>query len=446
AQECDTLRTLVLRRRLGFGGASALSVTLGIALGIACSVYDESLLTGGASGQGGSLQGGEGGEGNGATGGTAGDSGGTQGGGTSGKGGAAGDGGSSTGGSSTGGSPTGGSAGDTGGTGNGGSATGGEGGEPGTGGDAGSGTGGKAGSASGGSAGNGMTGGSGGVGGSAGTGGSSGGMCGKCGCGMPETDTDMDGVPDCIDMCVGYVDADCSALRSGLVHRYSFSGTGTTVTDSKGTAHGTAVNATLSGTGTLSLAGGNGSSPPHVNLPNALLSTLTNATLETWVTWNQSGTTGRDWQRIFDFGTSGTEGMQTSTPPADMSYVFLTARAGTSPNALRAAFTTTGTNNEIQVNAASALPTGTRQHVAVVLDAANDEFSIFLNGVRQTSVLFTGSLAGISDVNNWLGRSQYSNDYEFIGVFDEFRIYGIALTTAQVRTSSMGGPDAAFLQ
>jgi hypothetical protein len=435
----------VLRRRLDFGGTSALSVTLGIALGVACSVYDESLLTGGSTGQGGSSQGGEGGEGNGATGGTAGNTGGsTSGGATTG-------GTSGSGGSATGGSSTGGSAGDTGGNGNGGSATGGEGGEPGTGGDAGSATGGKAGSASGGNAGNGATGGAGGSGGagaSAGTGGSggAGGACGKCGCGVPETDTDMDGVPDCIDTCMGYVDADCSALRSGLVHRYSFGGTGTQVTDSKGTSHGTAVNATLSGTGTLSLSGGNTSSPPHVNLPNGLISARTNATFELWVTWNQSGTTGRDWQRIFDFGTSGTEGSQTSSPPADMSYLFLTARAGVSPNALRVAFTTTGTNNEIQVNAPAALATGTRQHVAVVVDATSQDLSLFLNGVRQSSVLFTGSLGAIDDVNNWLGRSQYASDYEFVGVYDEFRIYGVALTPAQVRTSSMGGPDAAFLQ
>src|SRR6266576_3622315 len=37
------------------------------------------------------------------------------------------------------------------------------------------------------------------------------------------------------------------ALRAALVHRYSFDGTGTVVTDSIGAAHGTAVGAQLTG-------------------------------------------------------------------------------------------------------------------------------------------------------------------------------------------------------
>jgi hypothetical protein len=436
------------RRKLGFWEASALGVSVALALIGACNVYDPSLLTGGPEGQGGtSAAGGEGSggdSGTGATGGTGGSQGGSSG---SSKGGTGGDGGTgATGGSTTGG--TGGSS--TGGM----DPTGGDGGDPGTGGDAGSGagSGGKGGTATGGTAGSGGSGGSGGSSGSAGSGGSggnagSGGACGKCGCGMPETDTDMDGTPDCIDTCVGYVDADCTALKNGLFHRYSFGGTGTAVTDTKGTAHGTAVNATLSGTGTLTLSGGNTSSPPYVNLPNGLLSTLTNATIEMWVTWNQStsSTTGRDWQRIFDFGTSGTEDVPIGAGTGTMSYLFLTPRAGTSPTVLRAAYSTTGTAGETVASASSALATGTRQHIAVVVDDTNDELSLYLNGVRQSSVLFSGRLSLVSDVNNWLGRSQYSGDYEFIGVFDEFRIYNTALGTAPLRTSSTAGPNPAFL-
>jgi hypothetical protein len=51
----------------------------------------------------------------------------------------------------------------------------------------------------------------------------------------------------------------------------------------------------------------------------------------------------------------------------------------------------------------------------------------------------------VSDVNNWLGRSSHSGDYEFIGVFDEFRIYDIALTPARISTSLLAGPNPAFL-
>jgi hypothetical protein len=427
------------RRKLGFWGSSALSWTLGLAVAGACNVYDSSLLTGGSGAEGGTS-----GEGGSAAGGNGGSKGGAQGGGSAGTG-TGGNGGSGASGGTepTGGTGSGGNAGTTGNTG-GTDPTGGDGGDPGTGGDGGSaaGSGGKGGTA--GDGGSGMTGGSGGSGGSAGDGGS-GGACGKCGCGKADTpDTDMDGVLDCVDMCMGYADADCAALRGGLVHRYSFDGTGTAVMDTKGTAHGTAVNATLSGTGTLTLSGGNTSTPPYVNLPNGIISALTNATFEVWLTWNQSGTTGQNWQRIFDFGTSGTEDMQASAGSTSMSYLFLTTRASTSPTVVRAAFTTTGPTGETVVNGSAALATGSLQQVVVAIDDQNDMVSLYVNGAFQATSAFSGQLSTIVDVNNWLGRSQFATDYELIGVYNEVRIYNVALTSAQVRTSFMAGANAAF--
>jgi hypothetical protein len=129
-----------------------------------------------------------------------------------------------------------------------------------------------------------------------------------------------------------------------------------------------------------------------------------------------------------------------------MSYVFLTSRAGLGTNPMRAAFTTAGNTAETQVDGTMALATGTRQHVALVIDDANDDIALFLNGAPLANEAFTGQLSDITDVNNWLGRSQYAGDYEFIGVYDEFRIYDVALTAAQLATSFMAGPDPAFLQ
>jgi hypothetical protein len=276
--------------------------------------------------------------------------------------------------------------------------------------------------------------------------GGAGGACGKCGCDVPETDGDSDTVPDCIDICMGLNDSHCTTLRNGLVHRYSFGGTGTQVRDSKGSAHGTAMNATLDGTGRLTLSGGNTSTPPYVNLPNGIISRLTNATIETWVTWNQSGTTGQNWQRIFDFGTTGTEDMQVASSHSGMSYVHVSPRVGSTPSVLSAAYSTSGYDGETRLNAMSPLSTGTRHHLALVLDDTNDTMALYLNGANQGLTRFTGALADISDVNNWLGRSSHSGDYEFVGVFDEFRIYDVALSAAQVSTSSAAGPDATFLQ
>src|SRR6266542_1829695 len=61
----------------------------------------------------------------------------------------------------------------------------------------------------------------------------------------------------------------CSILKSALVHRYSFDGTGTVATDSVGAAHGTVVNAELAGDGTVVLDGA--SSDQYVDLPNGIV-------------------------------------------------------------------------------------------------------------------------------------------------------------------------------
>jgi hypothetical protein len=229
------------------------------------------------------------------------------------------------------------------------------------------------------------------------------------------------------------------------VHRYSFGGTGTAVSDSKGTAHGTAINATLTGNGTLTLTGGNTSSPPYVNLPNGLISPLSNATIECWVRWNQSGTTGQDWQRIFDFGTTGTEDMQVTVGTSSMSYVFLSPRVGSTPSVLRGGYTRSGLGGETTASADAPLASGMMHHIVLVFDDTNNQLGLYLNGSVQELAAFTGALADVSDVNNWLGRSSHSGDYEFIGVFDEFRIYETALTPTQISTSFMAGPNPEFL-
>ena len=82
-------------------------------------------------------------------------------------------------------------------------------------------------------------------------------------------------------------------MKSALLHRYSFDGTGTAVTDSVGAAHGTVVNAQLSGSGTVVLGGG--TTDQYVDLPNGIVSSLTNATFEAWITWDG----GNGWQRVF---------------------------------------------------------------------------------------------------------------------------------------------------
>ncbi len=277
---------------------------------------------------------------------------------------------------------------------------------------------------------------------------------GTCGCGVPDDDSDQDGSADCVDECpddpdksapgecgCGVHDEDtaqaagCLGLKNSLVHRYSFGGTGTKATDSQGTQHGTVIGTRLDGSGSLTLASGD--SEQYVELPAKLISTLESVTLEAWFSW---GGDSSDWQRVFDFGSTkegiaGKRGM-------GLTYLFFTPRA--SSNEPRAIFSEDGFAGEV-VCTGSSLATSTSYHVMVSLDTKNATFTLYIDGALQAAQAFTGSLAGIDDVNNWLGRSQYAADAQFVGAIDEFRIYDQALDSAQAAFSYAAGPDPAFL-
>jgi hypothetical protein len=287
---------------------------------------------------------------------------------------------------------------------------------------------------------------------------------GVCGCGTPDTDTDTDGTADCIDGCPSDAqktqagicgcgapdptDADAGAafcLKAFLAHRYSFNGSGTVATDSIAMANGTIYggsNANMSG-GSISLTGDLGSrytSEGYVGLPSHLLNPFTSVTFEVWITWRGSGSSGsRTWQRIFDFG----DQTGTGTDLSGKTYLFLTAHASGS-GFPRAAFSANGTSNEVFATATQAIALNVQTHVAVVVDDANDNIALYLNGNPDGSVAWTGALSAINEVNGWLGRSNFSADPEFNGVLHEFRVYRVALTAAQVRTSFTAGPDPSF--
>jgi hypothetical protein len=233
------------------------------------------------------------------------------------------------------------------------------------------------------------------------------------------------------------------ALRAALVHRYPFDGTGTTVTDTVGTANGTVVNAQLSGSGTVVLSGG--SPDQYVDLPNGIIKQLSNATFETWVTWNGGGA----WQRLFDFGdSSGAE----NTRSQASTTLYLTPQAMTVPSFPGPAVMVVGfkrsdvtSANETHVMSNQAMATAMMVHVALVIDDTNNQMTLYKNGAFESSVAFTDSLSMLNDVNNWLGRSQYAVDSGFNGTIHEFRIYGVALSQSSVLASYLAGPNPAFL-
>jgi|GEM_PF-2426646 len=84
------------------------------------------------------------------------------------------------------------------------------------------------------------------------------------------------------------------------IHRYSFEEvSGVTVSDTVGGADGVIRGSGYTLTGrALKLAGGDSSNAAYVDLPNGMISSLTDMTVEGWVSIDGIQT----WQRIFDFG------------------------------------------------------------------------------------------------------------------------------------------------
>ena len=101
---------------------------------------------------------------------------------------------------------------------------------------------------------------------------------------------------------------------AAVVHRYSFNegvtadASGRTIFDSVGTANGIVRGAGSSATADqLVLNGGASTTAAYVDLPNGIMSSLTDTTVEAWYTIS----TPLSWGRVFDFGDT-----DTSTTPA----------------------------------------------------------------------------------------------------------------------------------
>jgi glucuronoarabinoxylan endo-1,4-beta-xylanase len=209
-----------------------------------------------------------------------------------------------------------------------------------------------------------------------------------------------------------------------LTHRYSFSETGgNTVVDSEGGPawNGVVFNNGTLASGQLTLAS---ASSQYVNLPSGIVSALSNFTITAWVRLNSAA----GWARIFDFGNNTT------------SYMFLTPTNGSSGGRLRFGITTNSAGGEQQITGPTALSVGIWHHVAVTLNGNTG--ILYLNGVPQnTNTTMTLKPFNLGNTaNNYFGRSQWSDPY-FNGLLDEFRIYSVPHSAAEIAAMYALGPN-----
>jgi hypothetical protein len=230
-----------------------------------------------------------------------------------------------------------------------------------------------------------------------------------------------------------------------LRNRWSFSNlagaaaNGTQVNDSAGTAHGfiRGTGATFTGTQT-SLPGGASASAPYIDLPNGIISTLNEATLEGWMTLNGS----QNWSRYFDFGV-GSAGELTAPGGAanGVDVLLLAAQVGGDTTQRRIAMMDAGV--EQGVNFPDTTNVGTQFHFAVVykVSGAGGVVSYYKNGVLVGQLNTSYRLQNINDVNNWLGRSNWTSDANTQGSYNEFRIWNGALPQSAIADATSAGPD-----
>ena len=283
---------------------------------------------------------------------------------------------------------------------------------------------------------------------------------GVCGCGTSDGDQDGDGTADCVDLCpqdrsktspgicgCGGVDprtqehAEAYCTRRWLLHRYSFEAGETFARDGVGSAHPTIVAGDAAGTpGALSFSGDKDaammSAETYVDLPQSAWPAGDSATFEAWITWRgmpATTTSSPSWQRVFDFGNQRAGKANT--------FVALTPNGA---GGVRATFSTGGSEREVFVITDTPLPQNVLKHLAVVVDGASGMLSLYIDGWAQGSVKLPDKLSNIVPVNRWLGRSNFDMDPAFFGSVHEFRIYGAALTEAQLAASYAAGADYTF--
>jgi hypothetical protein len=235
-----------------------------------------------------------------------------------------------------------------------------------------------------------------------------------------------------------------------LVHRYGFNEQANDwiVHDSAGGANGRLfslysdimpiVKGAFTGRGEMSLAGAQqfSGSSGYATLPPAIISSLGEVSVEAWVTWTLAGSgTLYAWQRIFDFGNS--------TGSSGVSYLFLTPYGGFTPTpGLHFAITTNHNGAETpRLDWTNSLPLNVTSFVAVTYSPVRGVAKLYLNGVPVASGVATIPLSAIIDTNNWLGRSQFSQDPYFGGRYNEFRIYRGLLSDSDVAADYAAGPD-----
>ncbi len=239
--------------------------------------------------------------------------------------------------------------------------------------------------------------------------------------------------------------------QTGLIHQWTFneSADGVTIPDVVGGADATLVNltglatiadgqATLGNDGSQASNGGEGntSGGDFVDLPNGLISGLTQMTLELWTTWGDNTQT---WARVYDIGTSNDgEGVSPGAGNGgDVSYFCFFPKNGGNDAGLEYRW-----GDASAITSSGRLPGNEEVMLTQVTDDKANRVKLYVNGVAVGGFSAPRfALSTVNDNNVWLGRSQWG-DPLYVGSFNELRLYDTVLSAEQIAADYLAGPDA----
>ncbi|MEU5246118.1 family 43 glycosylhydrolase [Streptomyces asoensis] len=220
------------------------------------------------------------------------------------------------------------------------------------------------------------------------------------------------------------VSAEGPDVPADLLLHYGFDETsGNIAVDSSGHGnHGTYVRTPEFGTGvdggSFKMSGDSATSP-YVKIPGGLLKDAGSVTVSAYAKWKG----GAAFQWLFGLG------------PDSNKYLFATPSNGGS--SLYSAITKASWSAESKLTAGSQLTPGQWRHVTVTLDGATGTLVLYVDGVeaaRAAGVTVKPSelYDSAKDYSGYIGRSLYAADPYFGGEVDDFRVYGRALSAAEV--------------
>jgi beta-xylosidase len=153
----------------------------------------------------------------------------------------------------------------------------------------------------------------------------------------------------------------------------------------------------------------------YVDAPDGLTNDLGDFSIACWVNLNAV----TNWVRVFDFGGDSNVFMMFTPSSGNTGYPYF-------------CITTSGNPGEQGIDGTSTFPTGSWQHVAIIRNGTTGTMYIGGQQVGSNNAITLNPSDLGNTTNNYIGRSQWSNDPYLNGSVDRFVVYNRAITTSEL--------------